>query len=230
MEENFIPDYSKYNQEFLIDVYTRIDRENNPVKAKALDDEIKKRFNLDPDTEINPKVVLNFLGTYQQTTKIIKSESDNYKSMIKQGWIAGAVLASISLLTWTIAMLRNDSNIQGYELTVYSIVDILVVYGLSFGIYKNSRACAIILASYFILIKLVQIFTVSFPINIFPILGLIIFGSFFIRAIIGTVNYYKINYNPEPIFDKSVVICPECGEKNHMANYNCKCGHIFKPV
>ena len=78
MEENFIPDYSKYNKEFLIDVYTRIDRDNNPLKAKALDDEIKKRFNLDPNTEINPQVVLGFLGAYQQTSKVIRTESDKF--------------------------------------------------------------------------------------------------------------------------------------------------------
>jgi hypothetical protein len=230
MEENFIPDYSKYNKEFLIDVYTRIDRDNNPLKAKALDDEIKKRFNLDPNTEINPKVVLGFLGAYQQTSKVIRTESDKYKSMISQGWIAGVVLASISFLTWLIAMLRNDSNVQGYEITVYGILDIIVVYGLSFGIYKNSRACSIVLTSYFILLKLTQLFIVPFPKNIFPLFGLFIFGTFFIRAIIGTVNYYKINYNPESIVDDSVIICPECGEKNHIANYNCKCGKILKPV
>lgn len=230
MSETFIPDYSKYETDFLVDVYTRIDRDNNPLKAKALDDEIKKRFNLDPSTEINPKIVLSFLNAYQQKMKDTSLELDKYKSMIKQGWIAGVVVASISLLTWIIAMIRNDSNVQGLNMTAYGIVDILIIYVLSFGIYKNSRACAIIITLYFGLVKLVQIFTFPFPNDLYAILGLIIFSVFFIRAIIGTVNNYKINIKVQPLIDEHTIICPGCGEKNHIENYNCKCGYIFKHI
>ena len=85
MEENFIPDYSTYDPEVLVDVYSRIDRENNPLKAKALDDEIRKRFNLDPDKELDPQVILAFLNTYEIATKRTKSEAKKYDDMIKQG-------------------------------------------------------------------------------------------------------------------------------------------------
>ena len=41
MIEQFIPDYSKYETELLLDVFTRIDRENNPLNASALNSIIR---------------------------------------------------------------------------------------------------------------------------------------------------------------------------------------------
>jgi len=108
MEEKFIPDYSKYDSEFLIDVYTRLDRENNPLKAKALDEEIKKRFNLDPEKEINQNVVLAFINTYKRKSERKEKTADRNLSMINQGWIAGVVLGGMSLIIWTIGMFKHD--------------------------------------------------------------------------------------------------------------------------
>ena len=120
MEESFIPDYSKYEPELLVDVYSRIDRENNPLKAKALGDEIKKRFNLDPDKELDLQVILAFLNTYENAAKRTKSEAKKYDDMIKQGWIAGVVLGCLSLLNLVGGLLKVNSNIVGnyFYLTV----------------------------------------------------------------------------------------------------------------
>lgn len=193
MEEKFIPDYSKYETEFLVDVYTRIDRENNPLKARALDSEIKKRFNLSPDIEINPKVVISFLNTYQEKAKRSKGIMNKNEEMIKQGWIAGVVVGSITFLTWFIAMLRNDSSVQGINLTIYNFIDILGLFALAYGMFRKSRICAITLTSYFILIKIIHITLLPYPQNIFSIIGLLIFSPFFIRATIGTFNNHKNN-------------------------------------
>lgn len=227
MEESFIPDYSKYDPEFLIDVYTRIDRENNPLKAKALDEEIKKRFNLDPEKEIDPTVVLAFINTYKRKSERKEKTADKNLSMINQGWIAGIVLGGLTLIVWTIGMLRQDSNINGSAVNVYGIVDILGIFALSYGIYNKSRVCAIFLASYYLLVQLYLIFTLPAQMVSIRFPGLIIFTIFFVRASIGTIRYHQV-LNTLPAIDYDTIICPNCGEKNHVSEYKCACGHILK--
>ena len=228
MEESFIPDYSKYEPELLVDVYSRIDRENNPLKAKALDDEIKKRFNLDPDKELDLQVILAFLNTYENAAKRTKSEAKKYDDMIKQGWIAGVVLGCLSLLNLVGGLLKVNSNIVGNYFYLTVLVDILIVFGLSYGIYRNSRASAIIILIIFSLEKIFQIFTLPPPSNVFSILGLIVFDIFFIRSVIGTVNFHRI-LNSTPVIDANTTFCTVCGERNNIANYKCKCGNILRP-
>ena len=191
MEEKFIPDYSTYSTSELVDVYSRIDRNNNPLKSKALDEELKKRFNISPDTEINHEIVMSFLTGYSQNKGKEKLARDKDDEMIKQGWIAGVVIASISLLVWTISMMIAKSNLNGVEVTVYGIIDILIIYGLSYGIYSKSRACAIILTGYFILIKLNQLITIPGGQKLFALIGLVVITPFLVRAIIGTINFHR---------------------------------------
>lgn len=198
MEENFIPDYSKYDTDFLIDVYSRLDRINNPLKAQALDEELKKRFNLPPETQIDPNVVLSFINAYRGKRNKIRTELSKYEEMIKHGWIAGVVIGTISFLSWLIAMLAGQTEIQGMEVTVYGIIDIIFIFALSYGVFQKSRVCAVILAGYFILIKLIQLITA----NLFGILGLLIFSPFLVRAVIGTIKYHKIN--DDEIFEKAI--------------------------
>ena len=228
MEENFIPDYSKYDTESLVDVFRRIDREHNPLKAQALDKELRIRLNLPPETEIDPVVINSFFNAAQgKTSRELLGKDDQ---MIKQGWIAGVVVGCLSFLSWGIAMLRNETFVQGVEISVYQIVDILVVFGLSYGIYMKSRVCAVILTGYFLLAKLIQLLIVVYPQNLFAILGLAVFLPFFIRAIIGTFNYQKRITPAIHIPRDNSKICPDCGKINHIANYNCKCGHVFESV
>jgi len=199
MEENFIPDYSKYDIDFLIDVYSRLDRINNPLKAQALDEELKKRFNLPPETQIDPNVVLSFINAYRGKKNKIRTELSKYEEMIKHGWIAGVVIGTISFLSWLLAMITKQTEIHGVEITVYSIVDIIFIFALSYGVFQKSRICANILAGYFILVKLIQIATV----NLYAIIGLLIFSPFLVRAVIGTIKYHKIN--DDEIFEKALV-------------------------
>ncbi|MBI1937028.1 MAG: hypothetical protein HYS25_02790 [Ignavibacteriales bacterium] len=199
MEENFIPDYSKYDIDFLIDVYSRLDRINNPLKAQALDEELKKRFNLPPETQIDPNVVLSFINAYRGKKNKIRTELSKYEEMIKHGWIAGVVIGTISFLSWLLAMITKQTEIHGVEITVYSIVDIIFIFALSYGVFQKSRVCANIFAGYFILVKLIQIATV----NLYAIIGLLIFSPFLVRAVIGTIKYHKIN--DDEIFEKALV-------------------------
>jgi hypothetical protein len=109
--------------------------------------------------------------------------------MIREAWIAGVVLGVISFLTWVIAMLTNKS-INGIEVDVFSIIDILMIFGLSYGIYNKSRFCAAGLTVYYIIIKIVDL-TINFPVGMKGAIWIIIFTTFFIRGMIGTFGYHR---------------------------------------
>lgn len=200
--ENFIPNYSEYNNEILIDVYTRIDRERNPLKAAALDNEIKKRFNL-PEDDLSPEVLKRLILSFQANSQTIKKGLDKYESMIKQGWIAGIVLGCISFLTWAISLITNTA-VNGAIANAYGIIDILLVFGLTFGIYKKSRFCAIALAAYYFIIKIIMVFTAPIGTAIIAIIWLVVLTTFFIRAIIGTFQYHEAQKNIFTPFGETV--------------------------
>lgn len=113
-----------------------------------MDEEIKKRFNLDPEKEINQNVVLAFINTYKRKSERKEKTADRNLSMINQGWIAGVVLGGMSLIIWTIGMFKHDSNVNGTIINAYGIIDIVGVFALRYGIYNKSRVSAIILTSY----------------------------------------------------------------------------------
>jgi len=230
MEENLIPDYSNYDIDLLVDAYIHLDRDNNPLESKTLDDEIKKRFNLEPETEINPKVVMGFINALQANKDKTKFEFAKYLKMIKQGAIVGFILSSLALLSWTIKTVGNYSGFGSGNVWVFESINLLLFFVLSYGILKQSRASALILTSYFILLKFYQISVSPMAVKIVAVISLFAFSPFLVRAIIGSFKLHKNKLASLPIEKESVVICPVCGEKNHIANYNCHCGNILKPV
>lgn len=58
---------------------------------------------------------------------------------IKNAWITGIVSGSITLIFTLIAM--NGSQILGFS--IWNLSDVALIFGLTFGIYKKSRACAV---------------------------------------------------------------------------------------
>ncbi len=69
------------------------------------------------------------------------------QKLIRNAWIAGIVSGTGTIIMMLIGMASKDI---GY----FTIVDVLLFYGLSFGIYKRSRACAIAMVVYFIFGKI----------------------------------------------------------------------------
>lgn len=230
MEEKLIPDYSKYDIDLLVDAYSNLDRDNNPLESKILDDELKKRFNLEPETEINPKVVMGFINILKVKNKKERFVSSKYEKMVKQGAIVGFILSGFAFLSWTIKIINNAAGLDNTPVFVFDSINLILSFGLSYGILKYSRACAVILTSSFVLLKFYQLSISPSEYKIFALVSLFIFGPFLVRAIIGTINFHKPDFTSVPIDDENIIICPVCGEKNHKANYNCNCGNVLKPV
>ena len=109
------------------------------------------------------------------------------KSAIKNAWIAGAISGVLTMIFSLIGAF-------GYDL--WSLIDAFLILGLSFGIYKKNRACAVILFVYWIGSKILQIVElgvqgqVGSSIGTLPIA--IIFGYYFFQGIRGTFAYRRI--------------------------------------
>ncbi|NJL43277.1 MAG: hypothetical protein HC935_08065 [Pseudanabaena sp. SU_2_4] len=73
---------------------------------------------------------------------------------------------------------------------VGSMFDIFLIFGLAFGVYQKNRICALVLFVYFVLSKLLQISTN--PINLFTLLGSLVFGYFYFEGMRGTFSHYKL--------------------------------------
>jgi hypothetical protein len=105
---------------------------------------------------------------------------------IKEAWIAGVISGTLTLIMIGVAMF--GMNI--FNLNIRSLVDVFLIYGLSFGIYRKSRTCAILMLVYFVISK--GLMYIENPRMIGS--GLIVaigFGYCFYRGITGTFAYHK---------------------------------------
>ena len=74
-------------------------------------------------------------------------------------------------------------------LDAWGFVDVALILGLTFGIYKKSRTCALIMFVYFVGTKILQIVTTQAYSGL--ILGLI-FSYLYLMGMIGTFQYHKL--------------------------------------
>lgn len=71
---------------------------------------------------------------------------------IKNAWIAGAVSASVTLI-YSVAGAYNDNLRIKYGFDTWSLLDVALIVGLTYGIYRKNRFCALGLLIYFIVSK-----------------------------------------------------------------------------
>jgi hypothetical protein len=127
--------------------------------------------------------ILNHYKTvhYQQyvdvaDTTAIKSAKKKIKGAIVAGIISGVIT--------TILALAGTG-----EFGKWNLLDSALIFGLVLGIYKNSRACAVILFVYWIISKLIQVYTIE--INLIWLIVSIIISVYFWKGIMGTFEYRR---------------------------------------
>jgi len=105
---------------------------------------------------------------------------------IKQAWVAALFSAGLTLIFTLVAM--SGTKILG--LSAWNFLDVALILGLAFGIYKKSRTCAVLMFIYFVISKIfVMAETGRFTGGI---VGALIFGYFFWQGIAGTFAYHKL--------------------------------------
>jgi hypothetical protein len=107
------------------------------------------------------------------------------KQAIKRAWIAGVISGVITLM-FTLIVMRG-TQIPG--VSAWTLVDVVLVFGLSYGIYRKNRVCAVVMLVYFAISKVYMMVVSGRVVGIG--LGLVFMYLFF-KGIIGTLEYHRL--------------------------------------
>ncbi len=102
---------------------------------------------------------------------------------IRTGWIAAVISGLMTLVVTAIAM--SGTQIMGFS--AWELLDVALIFGLAFGIYKKSRTCAVSMLLYFAMSKIIQVVQTGKSDGL--VLG-IIFMICFWQAVVGTFAYH----------------------------------------
>ena len=104
---------------------------------------------------------------------------------IRNAWVAGVISGCITLIITLLAIAgRSLYGFSGTEL-----VDVVLILGLSFGIYKRSRTCAVLMLEYFIFAKVYMM--VGGHLNVMGAFVAVIFLYFYSMGIVGAFQYHR---------------------------------------
>jgi serine/threonine-protein kinase len=110
---------------------------------------------------------------------------DEILKKIKHGWVAALISAGITLIVTLVAI--SGTEILGFS--AWELIDVGLILGFAFGIYKKSRACAVLMLIYFIISKIIIMAETGKPSGI--VLA-IVFGYYFWQGVSGTFAYHKL--------------------------------------
>ncbi len=108
---------------------------------------------------------------------------------IKHARIATMVSGSITL-AGAITLIGNHTHAEFSLLNILSLIDVIFIFSMAYGIYRKSRICAVMMFEYFLLSKIFKIST-STHINFGAIIVGSIFLYFLFQGIAGTFAYHK---------------------------------------
>lgn len=104
---------------------------------------------------------------------------------VRTGWIAGVVSGVLTLAITLFVM----SGHKFLFFNAWSLVDVVLIFGLSFGIYRKSRVCAVLMLVYFVGSKIFIYSQIGLPTGglIMPI----VFFYCFVLGVQGTFLYHR---------------------------------------
>ena len=108
------------------------------------------------------------------------------KTRIKNAYIGGAIIG-VATLIFTLVAIRSGNNILGFD--AWALLDVILIFGLTFGVYKKSRVCAVLLFLYVVISKIILFMETGKPIGL---IGAFIFGYHLFRGVQGTILYHKV--------------------------------------
>ena len=115
--------------------------------------------------------------------------SQKIDKKIKHARIA-AMISGIITLAGSITLIYKQPELQLSLFNMLSLIDVVIIFTMAYGIYKKSRLCAVLMFEYFLLSK-IFIMSISSQIS----LGAIIIGSIFLyflfQGVRGTFTYHK---------------------------------------
>ena len=104
--------------------------------------------------------------------------------------IRGAVIVGcISTVVTLAAVLISLTGVNFFGFSAWQFLDVALLAGLTFGIYKKSRTCAVIMLVYFIISKLLLIRMTG--VGGGTVLSLV-FLYYYAQGIAGTFQYHRL--------------------------------------
>jgi len=124
---------------------------------------------------------------------ILALDIDKAESKIKGAWMAGVASGTVTLVFTIVAMKRNV-----WDFTISNMGDVLLIFTLTFGIYRRNRACAIFMLVYFLVAKvliwmrLAAITDLPKGVWVGYLLFTMLFCYFFFEGIRGTFAWHRL--------------------------------------
>jgi serine/threonine-protein kinase len=115
-----------------------------------------------------------------------EAEDMKWKKSIRNACIAGTISGVLTLLVTLIS--ASGVDIPGLDFDLWNLFDVLLIFGLTFGIYKKNRVCAALMLVYFVGSK-VLMWQESGSVSGLSVAAL--FGYFFLQGILGTFAYHR---------------------------------------
>lgn len=145
------------------------------------------------------------------------TELQKAEKKIRNAWIASFVMIGVTIII-VLLSLGGTELVKG--INAWSFVDVILALGLTYGIIRKSRACAVIMTVYFILSKVILWILAG---NVDGWWMALIFLYFFIEGIEGTFYYHRFSENKKSVESKR--FCSECGKMiEHKSNFCRYCG------
>lgn len=134
-------------------------------------------------SDINPYATPQ--AAVSETPRAALDVPEDILKHIKHGWIAALVSGTLTLLMTAATMAGDTANAGTHA---WNFVDVLLIFGLAFGIFRNSRAAATAMFFYFLLSKIIMMVETGAPSGV--VLGLL-FLIFYFRAMTATYRYHR---------------------------------------
>jgi len=104
---------------------------------------------------------------------------------IKNAWIAGIISSVVTLIASLLPLF--GASIAGFNL--FNLADVALIAGLTVGIWRKSRICALIMLVYFIASKVMLISKTGNSAGL--IMGAV-FAYFYFQGVRGTFAWHKL--------------------------------------
>ena len=136
---------------------------------------------MDTDRYAPPKAELNTAPAAPNEAEV----PPDVLQKIRNAWIACLISLAMTLLLTVIAI--SGSSIAGYS--AWQLLDVALVAGLAFGIYRKSRACAVVMFIYFLISKILVVVETGQASGL--VMG-VVFLYFYWQGVVGTFAYHRL--------------------------------------
>ena len=113
---------------------------------------------------------------------------------IKAAVICGVISTVITLFASLVALHRGQYNLTGMNITVFSFADVVLMAGLTLGIFFKNRGCALVMFVYFVFCKYIQ-WSTQIRLSQLNFAGVVIgfiFLYYYFQGIRGTFAYQRL--------------------------------------